>query len=335
MATSDTDSHVYGDGSEAFKLNEESVKEKAGFRAGRVEYKLLHWLAESGLRRFNLTEAARGIGEDVRRVYQSITYLIRRAILAREARGWYRVLVDPWELLKNVVIQGPNAQRVKEGVKENHGTRFVARVSVEYSGGVVGLFFDNVRGFDGGGRVPGDRGRVLGRGDLGRFSGISYAEVSVATGTSLFEGLGVLVVYYKCKGHGSRVVCSDWVEWRPPRGFYKKHSVVEAVGVFRSRVLPYAFGLVARAGVVAGAQVERLRSSLYGLARQLYLTIRPSSGNSNSSCRAPAVELGDDGGYTVCFKCPPVLYRRLINVSRVSGHSWNDIIVETLSGVLP
>jgi hypothetical protein len=138
------------------------------------------------------------------------------------------------------------------------------------------LFFDNVRGYTwAGGREPGDRGRVLGREDLGRFARVGYAEVSVATGTGLFEDLGVLVVYYGCKGYGSQVVCSDWVEWRPPSGFYSRRSVVEAVSVLRGRVLPYGFGLLARSGVVVGAGLERFRSSLYGLARQLYLALRP------------------------------------------------------------
>ncbi len=169
---------------------------------------------------------------------------------------------------------------------------------------------------------------------MGEFSRVSYAEVGVATGTSLFEGLGVLVVYYKCKGYGPGVVCSDWVEWRPPSGFYDRRSVVDAVNVLRSRVLPYAFGLVGRAAGVVGVPVEKLRAALHGLARDVYLALRPRPGGSNN-CRAPAVELGDDGDYVVCFKCPPVLYRRLINMSRVSGHDWNSIIVEVLNGVLP
>jgi hypothetical protein len=274
--------HVGRVSDEGYKGTVEGVKENTGFRAGRVEYKLLRWLAETGLRRFNLTEATRGIGEDVRRVYQAIAYLIKRSIFAREARGWYRILVDPWELLQRIIVQGPNAQSVKESVKENHGTRSVVCGSGVVSV-VAGLFFDNVRGYGvSGGYVRGDRdgggggrARVLARGDLVRFSRFSYAEVSVATGTGLMEGLGSLTIYYKCKGHGSQVVCSDWVEWRPPRGFYRWRGVVDAVGVFRSRVLPYAFGLTARAATVVGAPAGRLGAALYGLARQLYLALRP------------------------------------------------------------
>jgi hypothetical protein len=210
------------------------------------------------------------------------------------------------------------------------------RASTISSDGVVGLFFDNVRGYTwAGGREPGDRGRVLGREDLGRFARVGYAEVSVATGTRLFEGLGSVTIYFKCKSYGSYEVCSDWVEWRPPRGFYRQHSIVEAVNIYRSRVLPYGFGLLGRAAVIVGAPVERLRAAVYGLARQLYLALRPSNSSSNSSCRAPSVELDDDGSFTVCFKCPPTLYRRLVNISRISGHGWNSIIVETLSGTLP
>jgi hypothetical protein len=211
----------------------------------------------------------------VRRVHQAITYLVKRNVLAREARGWYRVLVDVWELLKNTIVQGPNAQRVKEGgVKESHGTRSVWRDGTKSSGG-VGLFFDNVRGYTlSGSYVAGDRGRVLGRGDLGRFVRVSYSEVAVATGTSLFDGLGSLTIYFDCKASGPRTICSDWVEWRPPSGFYRRHSVVEAVDTYRSRVLPYGFGLVARAGVVVKGRAERFWAALYGLARSLCLAVR-------------------------------------------------------------
>jgi len=332
-----------GDEPEAYIGYGEGVKENTGFRAGRVEYKLLRWLAETGLRRFNLTEAARGIGEDARRVYQAIAYLIKRSIFAREARGWYRILVDPWELLQRIIVQGPNARSVKESVKENHGTRSAVRGG-GCCGGVVGLFFDNVRGCTlAGGYVRGDRGgggrgRVLGRGDLGRFARISYSEVTVATGTRLFDGLGSVTIYFGCKASGPHTICSDWVEWRPPSGFYKHHSIVEAVSLYRSRVLPYGFGLVARAGVIVKAGFERFRSSLYGLARQVYLALRPGDGGSggSSGCRAPSVEFnGDDGSFSVCFKCPPTLYRRLINAARAARRDWNDIIVEVLSGALP
>jgi biotin operon repressor len=329
VATSGTDSRVYENGYEAYKFNGESVKDKA--RVGALQYRILRMLAESGLRQFSLHEVWRTLNVDRRRAHQAIAHLQRRGIVARVARGLYRLLVDPWELLGRAVVQGPNGR----SVKDSDGTRSAGRVGSKYGdGGVVGLFFDNVRGFGGFGRVPGDRGRVLGRGDLVRFDRVSYAEVGVATGTRLMEGLGVLVVYFGCKGFGPYAVCSDWVEWRPPSGFYSRYSIVEAVNVYRSRVLPYALGLVARAGVVAGAPVDRFRAAVYGLARQLYLALRPKPGNS-SNCKAPSVEPNGDGSFTVCFNCPPALWRRLLNTSRVSGHSWNSIITEILSGTLP
>jgi hypothetical protein len=252
-----------------------SVKDTS-FRLGALQYRILRLLAEQGLRQFTLQELWKLLKVDRRRVHQAIVYLVRRGVIARVARGLYRLLVDPWELLGRAIVQGPNGR----GVKDSDGTRSGAvRAGARYSDGVVGLFFDNVRGVTlGGSYVPGDRGGVLGRGDLGRFSRLSYAEVSVATGTSLFEGLGSLVVYFKCKWHGRGYICSDWVEWRPPSGFYKQYSVVEAVSVFRSRVLPYGFGLLGRAAGVAGAPLGRLRGSLYGLARGLYLALRSGSG---------------------------------------------------------
>jgi len=336
VARTGTGSRVDRDADEAFKLNGESVKENTSFRAGWVGALLLKHLALTGTREFNLSITAREIGVDVRRLYQTVTYFIKRHIAARIRRGWYKLLADPWELLQRIVVQGPNARKAKESVKENDGTRSgVVRGGGRYCDG-VGLFFDNVRGYTwAGGRVLGDRGRVLGRGDLGRFVRVGYAEVSVATGTRLFEGLGSVTVYFKCKSYGSYEVCSDWVEWRPPRGFYRQHSVVEAVNMYRSRVLPYGFGLLGRAAVIVGAPVERLRAALYGLARSIYLAIRPKPSGSNG-CRAPSVEFnGDDGSFSVCFRCPPTLYRRLVNSARAARRDWNSIIVEVLSGVLP
>jgi hypothetical protein len=263
---------------EAYIGSPGSVKENSGFRAGWVQAKLLEHLALTGVREFNLTITAREIGVDVRRLYQAIVYFIRRHMVAKLRRGWYKVLVDPWELLQRIVVQGPNKERAGESVKENHGTRSVGCVGGGVSG-VVGLFFDNVRGFVwSGGYVPGDRGRVLGRGDLGRFVGVSYSELTVATGTRLFDGLGSVIVYFDCKSEGPYTICSDWVEWRPPRGFYRRHSVVDAVNVFRSRVLPYTFGLAGRSGVIVKASLERFRAALYGLARRLYLVVGPGFG---------------------------------------------------------
>jgi hypothetical protein len=292
----------------------------------------LKLLAESGLRQFTLAEIWRTLKVDRRRIHQAVEHLMRRGIVARITRGLYRLLVDPWELLQRAIVQGPGS------VKDNHDTRSAgARVASLAVDMVVGLFFDNVRGCTfAGSYVAGDRGRVLSREDLGRFAKISYAEVSVATGIRLFDGLGVLVIYYGCKWFGLVRVCSDWVEWRPPSGFYKQHSVVDAVNLFRSRVLPYAFGLVGRSGVIVRAPIERFRAALYGLARQLYLVIRPSSNFNNSNgCRAPSVEPNGDGSFSVCFKCPSVLYRRLLNSARAARRDWNSIIVEVLSGVLP
>jgi hypothetical protein len=329
VASSDTGSRVYENGYEAYIGNGEGVKDKA--RVGALQYRILRMLAESGLRQFSLHEVWRTLNVDRRRAHQAISHLLRRGIVARVARGLYRLLVDPWELLGRAVVQGPNGR----SVKDSDGTRSVVRAGGRFVDGVVGLFFDNVRGFDSGGRVPGDRGRVLGRGDLVRFVKISYAEVSVATGTSLFDGLGSLTVYFKCKGYGSHRICSDWVEWRPPRNFYKQHSIVDAVDVVRSKVLPYSFGLIGRVATIIGAPAEKFRGSLYGLARDLYLALRPSSNSNTNGCKAPSVEPNGDGSFTVCFNCPPTLWRRLLNSARVSRRDWNDIIVEILSGVLP
>jgi hypothetical protein len=276
---------------EVYKGSYWGVKENSSSsktRVGWVQASLLKHLAQLGVSYFNLSEAARALGVDVRRLHQAIAYLVKRSIVARLRRGWYKLLVDPWELLKAAILQGPNSSRAWGGVKENKGTRRFGGCAAaargccgccaSFNDVAVGLYFDNVRGVTwAGSYVLGDRGCVLGREDLGRFASISYAEVGVATGTRLMEGLGVLVVYYACRRFGSVFVCSDRIEWRPPRGFYRRYGVVDAVGVMRSRVLPYAFGLIGRAAIVVGAPFDRFRSSLYGLARQLYTTIASTS----------------------------------------------------------
>jgi hypothetical protein len=261
--------HVSGLSDEAYIGSPGSVKDKASFRLGALQYSILKLLAESGLRQFTLSEIWKALKVDRRRVHQAIAYLLRRGIIARVARGLYRLLVDPWELLQRAVVQGPNGR----GVKDSDGTRSAVCV-VAGCVGVVGLFFDNVRGYTWAGLyVAGDRGRVLGRGDLGWFVRISYGELAVATGTRLFDGLGSVTVYFGCKAYGPYTICSDWVEWRPPSGFYRRRSVVEVTSIYRSRVLPYVFGLVGRAGVVVGASGERFRAALYGLARRVFLAV--------------------------------------------------------------
>jgi hypothetical protein len=316
---------------EAYRLNGESVKDNSPTRLGAQEYQILKLLAESGLRQFTPSEIWKTLKVDRRRIHQAITYLARRGIVARVARGLYRLLLDPWELLGRAVIQGPNAR----SVKDNYDTRSAGRATTTISSVGVGLYFDNVRGYTlAGSYIAGDRGRVLGREDLGRFVKISYSELGVATGTSLFDGLGSVTIYFDCKAEGPHTICSDWIEWRPPKGFYRQYSVVEAVNILRFKVLPYGFGLVGRAASIVRAPADRFRAALYGLARQLYLALRPRSSSSNG-CRAPSVEVNGDGDYTVCFRCPPVLYRRLIYSARAARRDWNSIIVEVLSGVLP
>ena len=98
--------HVHRGGDEAYKGNGGGVKESTGFRAGWVQARLLEYLALAGAREFNLTIVAREIGVDVRRLHQAVTYFIRRHVMARIRRGWYRLLVNPWELLQRAIVQG-------------------------------------------------------------------------------------------------------------------------------------------------------------------------------------------------------------------------------------
>jgi biotin operon repressor len=127
-------SHVYENGDEAYKLSDGSVKDTS-FRVGALQYSILKLLAEHGLRQFTLHELWKALGVDRRRVYQAILYLVRRGVMVRIARGLYRLLVDPWELLGRAVIQGPNGR----GVKDNHGTTPSMRAKPSLDIAVAGL----------------------------------------------------------------------------------------------------------------------------------------------------------------------------------------------------
>jgi len=104
-----------------------------GFRLGALQYRILKLLAESGLRQFSLHEIWKSLGVDRRRIHQAIAYLVRRGVVARLARGLYRLLVDPWELLARCIVQGPGKERAGGSVKDSDGTRSVGRVATGVS----------------------------------------------------------------------------------------------------------------------------------------------------------------------------------------------------------
>jgi len=213
-------------------------------------------------------------GKLLRNIHWAIKRLLKRGIVRKIARGFYE-LVDFDGLAGRI-----KPVRVPSVVgNENDGTRVPAgggRGVGDGGGGCgVGLFLDNLRGYNSGGYVNGDRGRVRSLSDLVFFDSVSYAEFAVSLGTSLLKGLGQIILYYGCKEvPGRGVVCGDWFEWRPPRGFIKRYGVLEARRVFVNRVVPLVFGLSGRAGVIANSPFKALVNVVHGLARSLYSFLR-------------------------------------------------------------
>jgi len=205
----------------------------------------------------------------LRYVHWAVKRLLRRGIVRKVAWGLYELVGDfDGYVGKIKPVRVPSSVR-----NETNGTR----VSVVRGGGrdVVGLFLDNLRGYTSSGYVGGDRGAVRGFGDLVFFEHVSYSEFAVGLGTNLLRGLGQVVLYYSCKeAPGVGLVCSDWFEWRPPRGFYKRYGVLEARRVFVNRVVPLVFGLSGRAGVIVKSPFKALVNVVHGLARSLYYRFR-------------------------------------------------------------
>jgi len=260
---------------EVYKLSREVVKEVTSIYIGPIGYSIIEYCVETGVYTFTPAHIveyliAKGYArrEDKeklhKRVHDAIKRLMSRGLVARISYGWYKLLLDPGRVNLRVALL-PSLARVRDAVKEAHGTR------EPHGRGVGGVFLDNVRGWRGGVFVGGDRGRVLGFGDLVFFNRVSYSEFAVATGTDLLEGLGLIAIYYACKsGPGGRVVCSDWVEWRPPRGFVKRFGVFNVWRFFVNVILPRVFGLISRACVIAGVPFKYARRFIWRYARGLY-----------------------------------------------------------------
>jgi len=268
---------MLGGNTEVYKLNRGAVKETTSIYMGPIEYSVIEYCVETGVYTFTPAHIveyliAKGYAkkEDKdklhKRVHDAIRRLMRRGLVVKISHGFYRLLLNPEKMVNMKTASLPSLVKIKEGVKETHGTR--------EPHGRGGVFLDNVRGWRGGVFVGGDRGRVLGFGDLVFFDSVSYSEFAVATGTDLLEGLGLIAVYYACKsGPGGVTVCSDWVEWRPPRGFVKRFGVFNARRFFVNVVLPRVFGLVGRAGVIVGVSFKFMNRWLYVLARSLHYHI--------------------------------------------------------------
>jgi hypothetical protein len=296
---------------------------------------------------------ASGFVKDRKQAYVYIQRLVKLGVLEKTSKyGVYRVRHDVIARLLQLPVRriSEGIARARERLRLLTNRGGVRRASPDglvcsRSGGFVflgfggvrycGLFVDNVGCVRGGvySPWPGGRGGLVEVRDLGLFcDGVGYFEVTHVVGG---VSVGGQVVVYSNPGDVVRFGDCVRVEWRPPGGFVSSNGVS---GTLRASRVEFVRAWVALS-VVLGFGLglsKRYLSSLYRWLGRLWgLAGSRAEPGSSSGCRAPSAELGDDGNYVVCFKCPPVLYRRLMNISRISGHDWNSIIVETLSGTLP
>lgn len=228
-------------------------------RVGVLEYSVLSFLAERGLRRFLLCELSRGLGRDRRIIHRAVQGLVRKGIVRRVARGLYEVVVRLEDLSFDFAGRGAKSRAVDRGFRL---FRLVDRPLV---------LFDNVRGYTLSWRyVGGDRRVRLSFVDMVNMRDVRYAEVGVLLPTE-DSFRGSLVIY------NNRSFVSDLdgevkfkrgvvIEWRPPAGYYDGRGLVDAKEEF-GVVLFEAFVVIARAiaGLYGrGSAVRALRRLMGG-----------------------------------------------------------------------
>ena len=224
---------------------------------GPLEWLVLSSIANLGRRWFTPSELALNV--DRRRLHDCLMRLVRRGVLRRIARGLYEFIAE------HSIVECLRVRRLKSNVEVKDaqpltdGTRG-PRV------GVVGPFFDNVRGYGGGGYVCGDRGRVLELSDLVFFDRISYLEVLYLVRGMLLPGQ--LVLYSNVKRDGECVR----VEWRPPEGYVKSNGASSTVRMFWESVL---VGLKVLLQLVFERGPEHVRSRALRYVRGLMSAQRP------------------------------------------------------------
>jgi len=207
---------------------------------GELQYKILATLIyDLKLKIFRIDDVVKElnrIGYQTRKqnVFLSVKKLVARGAIEKIRHGLYRVTDMAVKLLDEAIVF--NRRKYMKRPAPNQGS-FTSN-DTRVPGGVVGLFFDNVRGVRGGVWVGGDRGGFLSSSGLGGFDSVSYLEFRVLTGSGFLRDLGQVVIYYGCgRVDGGGFVCGDVLEWRPPSGLVKVVGVGGARRVFRDVLL--------------------------------------------------------------------------------------------------
>lgn len=232
---------------------------------GELQYKILTVAVYVlKLRRFFAREvynALKAMGYSISRtaVYKSLRRLVERGMLVRLGSGCYELTDKAYEALEKYRVLGGlrYVTKLNKSCERVHGKstspphdRDSSKQSCQdppqthqsdqsYRLLEPGIYFDNVRGVIGGRYVNGDRGRFLRAVDLEVFDRIDYAEIRYATGTDWLRNRGVIVIYFSCGeiSFTGEMACSDVIEWRPPEGYYKHKTVLDARREFREMLL--------------------------------------------------------------------------------------------------
>jgi len=224
----------------------ESVKDRNTWLGDR-EYQILTFLFENGLVKFKLSTLWKELGLDRRRVHDVIKRLESRGIVRKveytetitlrsgetvkrrkKARGWYEIVHDLTKLITKPVrnLTGKLRKKVSQG--QAQGTRVSYH---ELLPKPVGLFFDNVKGYlkFSGRYVPGDKGFVRRYEDLALFESISYSEIQYQVKGIAFPRNARIMIYTNYdQGEFDRLR----VEFRPQKGFIKRHGVAAGVRLY-------------------------------------------------------------------------------------------------------
>jgi len=191
--------------------------------------------------------------------YNYVQRLARKGFVVRVARGVYRVAKEKVEHLISrlppvrAISKGRNAR--KAGGRQADGTRVPLSSG---SGGVSGVFLDNVRYYVGGLFC---RGRGWGVGCLASADRVSYFEVARFVGGLVVDGH---VVIYTNRSQDPGAVK---VEWRPPRGYVKRNGVASSLLMAREELVVAFRALAAVLGEALG---RRRLSELYSWLGRLW-----------------------------------------------------------------
>jgi DNA-binding MarR family transcriptional regulator len=193
-----------------------------------TQFMILNYLFVHG--RDTLTNIARAINRDRRRVYDALKRLIKRCFVEKDERKMYRLTELGLKMLAKVRVVNLSKNIKGEGNVESQGKRD-GTTPDEGCGGVgyVGRFFDNVRGYVGGVFVQSGRGSLVS--SLAGFDGLSYFEVvHVIRG---FNVEGIIVIYTNDDDLRLFGDCVVRVEWRPPEGVVKSNPPASVLRLSR------------------------------------------------------------------------------------------------------